>query len=172
MPGTSSGHYVVTLTEAPLSDDTTHFQFSLSGIELEISGERSFVEKFYRRIMKDIEASRSWAPTDSKAAPKSEDPRPRSNATEEPVIWVHRCNEMMHKIYMSSPGEVSKATILRAVDTDFVSVVFADDELVERVLPSIERGHTLWAELTEAGRRRIAEAQPEDSLARNDSADE
>ncbi len=151
---------VTVLAGGSVSEDTTQFQFSLAGIELEISGERKFVEKFYRRIMKDIEASRTWIAAEPSA--EEDDPRPRSHETDEPVIWVHRCTDMMHKIYMSSPREVSRARVLRAVDTDHVSVVFADDHMVEKVLPAVERGHTLWAELTEAGRRRIAEAQPEE----------
>ena len=85
-----------------------------------------------------------------------------------PVVWVHRCGEMMHKIYMSSPKEIARAQILRSLDTNLLNVVFAEEDLIALILPAVERGHTLWAELTEAGRRRIASAQPIDSAAAED----
>ncbi len=152
---------------------TTHFQFSLGNIELEISGEREFVERMYRMIMRDIESSRG---TDEEfretirttqkltgVQPESKEDTKKAildthGRGERPVVWVHRCGDMMHKIYMSSPQEMAKAEILRIFDTDWLGVVFANDDAINRVLPAVDRGQTLWAELTPEGRRRIAQA--------------
>ena len=147
-------------------DNSTHFQFSLGNIELEISGDRDFVEKMYRMIMRDIETSRKLDGATEEAKPQLAPPEfpsdlPFDRHRERPVVWVHRCSTMMHKIYMSSPEEIAKSPLLRVFDADWLSVVFAQDSLIRRVLPTVEDGQTLWAELTPEGRRKIAQAGEE-----------
>lgn len=139
-------------------ENSTHFQFRLGGIELEISGERAFVEKMYERVMRDIELAR-------KKVAKTEAAKEGVAATdaerEGQILWVHRCSPMMHKIYMSSPPELDRCPLLKAVDTAALSVVFVEKGMFELVLPKGGKGNTLWAELTEKGRQKIAEAAPE-----------
>ena len=143
-------------------ENTTHFQFSLAAIQLEISGDRDFVERMYRTIMQDIEEARK-APSEVPApASSKEAPRAKTVEIDRQVIWVHRCSEMMHKIYMSSPEEVSRAHLLRNIDATRLAVVYASDHCIDLILPKVEKGHTLWAELTEKGKQRIQNAKTED----------
>ena len=139
-------------------ENSTQFQFRLGGIELEISGDQAFVEKMYSRVMRDIETARKHvmgapAPSVAKSDPRA--------AAEGKILWVHRCSPMMHKIYMSSPAELAKSPIFRLIDASNVSIVFADRSVFDRLLPSVEKGATLWAELTERGRQRIAQTKQE-----------
>lgn len=136
-------------------ENSTHFQFRLGGIELEISGDREFVEKMYGRVMRDIEAARRTVAESMDADQKG---AADSSLREKQILWVHRCSPMMHKIYMSSPAELDKSPLMRQFETTNVSILFADKGVFERILPSVEKGATLWAELTERGRQRIAEA--------------
>jgi hypothetical protein len=143
-------------------ENTTHFQFSLATIQLELSGDREFVERMYRTIMRDIEEARSVEP--SAIAPKNETPQEKRTRTvpiDRQVVWVHRCSEMMHKIYMSSPEELSRAHLLRTIDPTRLSVVYAADECIDMILPKVEQGHTLWSELTEKGKAKIQSATGE-----------
>lgn len=132
-------------------ENSTQFQFRLGGIELEISGDRGFVEQMYSRVMRDIEVARKSLAADAEIAEQE-------GVREKQILWVHRCSPMMHKIYMSSPAELDKSPLMRQFETTHVNIVFADKGVFGRVLPSIEKGATLWAELTEQGRRRIAAA--------------
>ena len=135
------------------AENSTQFQFRLGGIELEISGDRTFVEQMYLRVMRDIEAARS-------SLEDTADTLRRVAIREKQILWVHRCSPMMHKIYMSSPAELDKSPLMRQFETTHVNIVFADRGVFDRVLPSVEKGATLWAELTERGRKRIAAASP------------
>lgn len=150
------------------NENSTHFQFSLAAIDLEISGDRAFVEKMYRMIMQDIEAARHAEPaggsTIKAPAVKAADmaatippggKRAKTVSPDSQVVWVHRCSDMMHKIYMSSPEELSRAHLLRVIDTSRIAVLFAEENVVDTLLPKVEKGHTLWAELTAKGRKRI-----------------
>ncbi len=151
------------------NENSTHFQFSLAAIDLEISGERAFVERMYRLIMQDIEAARTGKLTPPVPPPKKAEPvmdmgatipshgqkRSKTVAPDSQVVWVHRCSDMMHKIYMSSPEELSRASLLKVIDPSALAVVFAAEDVVDVMLPKVEQGHTLWAELTAAGRKKI-----------------
>lgn len=147
-----------------MGDDSSQFQFSISGVELEISGERSFVEAMYQRVMRDVENARSVEPSIDASEPEPVPRRTRTPRADEPVTWVHRCDQMMRKIYMSSPRELRRSRVLRVVNLERINVIYAHGDTVFDVLPGLEQGQTLWAELTEAGRQKIAQAQPEDSV--------
>jgi len=147
-------------------EKTTHFQFNLEGIELEISGEQSFVELMYRRIMRDIEEARSLPASGSSKVSRATQPLPAApkavkqvRKESRPVIWVHRCTEMMHKIYMSSPEDIARAPLFRSLESDWISVIYTNEHAITHVIPNVEAGHTLWAELTDAGRARIKNAK-------------
>jgi len=147
------GQYEASEGEYWMSENnSTQFQFRLGGIELEIAGDRQFVEQMYSRVMRDIEAARK-----SLADEDGDDPQ-AAWLREKQILWVHRCSPMMHKIYMSSPAELDKSPLMRQFETTHINIVFADRAVFGRVLPSVEKGATLWAELTERGRRRIAAA--------------
>lgn len=139
-------------------DNTTHFQFSLAGIELEISGDRHFVERMYRTVMHDIEMARKGETPKGQPSNAQDERRQQLERKKREIVWVHRCSEMMHKIYMSSPKEIGRSPLLRSFDASQLGVVYAEKALVGMILPKTERGQTLWAELTEAGRERIKQA--------------
>lgn len=142
-------------------ENSTHFQFRLGGIELEISGDRGFVEAMYTRVMKDIEGARENVSAAAGVAAQKQEAVERRSHRERQIVWVHRCSSMMHKIYMSCPAEVDGASILRPLETARLGIIFASGSVFDRVLPGGGKGHTLWAELTEKGRRTIALASPE-----------
>lgn len=148
-------------------EDLTHFHFDFGGITLELSGERHFVEKMYRQVMKDVEAARAMPaalptpPAASQGGPfhggeasetKSEDPHSMHQA-----IWVHRCSEMIRKIYMTTQHEINKSIIGRCIDPRAIGVLFVDKGVLEKILLDLDKGQTLWAEFTPAGRQKIAE---------------
>ena len=52
----------------------------------------------------------------------------------------------------------TKTRMLRAFDPDHLYTLYVEDPLLSKMMPRFGRGQTLWAELTTAGRRKIAEA--------------
>lgn len=156
-----------------MAQDTTRFQLSLHGISLELSGERDFVEEMYREIMRDIEVARarmlagqpsglqqaivSEEPTLQLDMPR-ESPRPKGPPVQEQVIWLHRCSELVHKIYMTSASDLARVMPLRHVNKERIATLYVEDKLLSKLMPQFDRGQTLWAELTRAGRKKIAEA--------------
>jgi hypothetical protein len=155
-------HTRVCTGEYWMSDEnSTHFQFRLGGIGLEIEGDREFVEQMYRRVMRDIESVRKRVA--ARRAEEEAPPRPEADDSirRRQILWVHRCTPMMHKIYMSAPAEVDESPLLRMFETTRLNVIFADRDSFEQILPGGGAGQTMWAELTEKGRQRIAEAAPE-----------
>lgn len=139
-------------------ENSTHFQFRLGGIELEIEGDREFVERMYARIMQDITAAgKELDAAEAREAKKGDGPH---DVRHRQILWVHRCSPMMHKIYMSSPGTLDPSPLFRFVDLAKVGIVFADKGVFEMVLPTANKGQTVWAELTEAGKKKIAAATP------------
>ena len=75
-------------------ENSTQFQFRLGGIELEIAGDRQFVEQMYARVMRDIEAARKSLAEDAES-------RADTRLREKQILWVHRCSPMMHRICFS-----------------------------------------------------------------------
>ncbi|MFU8802338.1 MAG: hypothetical protein ACNA8W_00875 [Bradymonadaceae bacterium] len=128
----------------------THFNFDFGGITLELSGDRRFVEKLYRRVMKDVEYVRAGH---HEVAKHTEEEAP----TLQNAVWVHRCSEMMRKIYMTTQAEVGQSILAGCITPDLMGVVYVDKGVMDRVFPELEKGQTLWAEFTPAGRERIAE---------------
>ncbi len=155
-----------------MNNEYTHFCLNLNGISLELEGERSFVEEMYRQIMRDIEEARrrnlaaqpqaaSQAPLKaSSATDPGQAPRPRATPSREQVIWIHRCSPLVHRIYMGTPQELSESPVLGAIQLDRVATLYIDDALLPKLLPRFERGQTLWAELTAAGKQQMSALRP------------
>jgi hypothetical protein len=164
-----------------MSDEAVRFQLNLNGILLEIEGERSFVEAMYREVIKDIEEARrrqlNPAPAQPQQAAAAPQPRavsgtgisvtnPQGNPkvpagrarAQQGVVWIHRCNELVHKIYMSSPQDLRTHSAFDILNPDKIGILYIEDPLISQLLPRFESGQTLWAELTPAGRKKIAEA--------------
>ncbi len=65
---------------------------------------------------------------------------------------------MVHKIYMASVDDIQASPLFELLDPASIATLYVRDPLLARALPKFERGQTLWAELTAAGRRKIAQA--------------
>jgi len=93
-----------------MNQEKTQFRLNLNGISLELEGEKAFVEQMYRDIMKDIEEARrrnkaiAIKASGSKASAKEAEAL-RHRARRDSVVWIHRCSELVHKIYMASPED-------------------------------------------------------------------
>ena len=128
------------------SEETVRFQFNFRGVQVEISGERHFVDETYHELMRDIEAARRGA-------------EQRRGELELPVdgamVWVHRCSDMMRKIYMASCENSALSLLDNAIDVDHLENIYVEKRLFDAVMPLVAKDGTLWAELTEEGRRTI-----------------
>lgn len=152
----------------------TRFQLSVSGISLELHGEREFVEEMYREIMGALEEARArnargeasmFSAPSREAKPGAQLVKPGQKkapasrrARADHVIWVHRCTPLVNKIYMANPPELAKIKMLSIFELAHMATLYVEDGLLSTLLPQFDRGQTLWAELTVAGRRKIAEA--------------
>lgn len=143
-----------------MNQEKTQFRLNLNGISLELDGERSFVEEMYRRIMQDIEEARrrNKAAGASKSASTSKSPAKSAKPRRDAVVWIHRCSELVHKIYMASPDEFSSLRQLQCFDPEQIGTMYVSDKLLPKLMPQFDKGQTLWAELTPAGRQKIASA--------------
>ena len=132
--------------------DQTQFRFDFGGVRLELSGEREFVELMYRRVMEDVEEVRRRikAGDEPKHAKKTVEPAPS--------IWVHRCSDMMRKIYMVSSIDLKNSAVGRLVDVEAIGNIYIRKEIFHDLLPRMRDGQTLWAEFTPAGRKKIEQA--------------
>lgn len=167
------------------AQELTRFQLNLHGIALELEGERDFVDEMYREIMRDIEEARARflagkpSGLEIKIPPKSGKKKglrappvpPLPSLGEEPteliekehrpaehVIWLHRCSSLVHKIYMTHRRELNGVAPFHRINTVFIKTAYIEDDLLSSLLPRYDKGQTLWAELTRAGREKIAEA--------------
>lgn len=132
------------------ADESVRFEFNFQGIKIELSGERGFVDALYRDLMRDIETARQ----------KIEEPerkiraRAAAAAAHAPV-WVHRCSEMMRKIYMSNISEMSDSPLGKALNYEGVRTFYADEDVFNTFFPALSDNRTMWAELTDEGQRTI-----------------
>ncbi|RAL25517.1 hypothetical protein DL240_04720 [Lujinxingia litoralis] len=138
--------------------DTTHFHFDFGGITLELSGERTFVEKMYKQVMRDVAEARSQAPPAAAPAQSGSKGRVQAGPARRRSVWVHRCSELMRKIYMATPADVSASVVGKVIDSEPVAVIYVDKDAFGGVFPQMDDGQTLWAEFTAAGKEKVAEA--------------
>jgi hypothetical protein len=135
-------------------DERMRFRFECEGIEVELVGDDPFVERMYRRLMRDIDAARgSDASPDDLAADggQSDDPR------EGNVVWLIRCSDMMRRVYMIDPMHFQNSMLEGCLDASRIASLYVDRDAMETFLPDIVDQHrTLWAELTETGHSELA----------------
>jgi hypothetical protein len=127
-------------------EETVRFQFNFRGVEVEIAGERGFVDGMYQELMRDIEAARRGAMERNERLEVPD---------KETVVWVHRCSDMMRKIYMATSDDLGFTLLSNALEPDMLSTVYVDKRVFDRFLPNISTERTLWAELTAEGREKI-----------------
>lgn len=131
------------------SGETTHFRFNLHGLDVEISGDIRFVDQMYREVMSDIQSFR----TSIEAAAHS-DRSPHAEPAETP-IWIHRCSEMMRKIYMTNAQTMRQTMLAPLLDLTLLRTIYIDKSVFDAFRPVLADESTLWAELTDEGRRTI-----------------
>lgn len=135
---------------------STRFQFNFAGVEIEIQGNQEFVNKMYRKILADVEQARVVENLESEGVDIVD---PTDGSLSKNIIWIHKCSQMMNKIYMSTHNDLKNQPILDALDLHGVGVIYCDRNSISNILPKREEGHTLWAELTTQGKIQIANSQ-------------
>lgn len=97
------------------SDSRSHFQFECDGVRVEITGSWEFVERMYRRVMRDIDRARPTSESIQK--PSQSDPRDH-------VVWIIRCTEMMRRIYMAETIDFEQSPFTRSLDPERVGTLY------------------------------------------------
>ncbi len=138
-----------------MAEDKTRFHFDFGGVKLELAGEREFVERMYQQVMKDVQVARQRAKLNIKSGPRK---KMVKGNKKKPSVWVHRCSDMMRKIYMASRTDVMQSPLGEVLDASGFENIYMDREAFNHFFPELEGGYTLWAEFTTVGRRKIAEA--------------
>ena len=140
-------------------DELTHFRFDFGGIKLEVSGDREFVREMYHRVMQDVEKARrgSVDETNGVQITKKEGTTEKLAPAREASVWAHRCSDLMRKIYMLSSQGIKGTPLANFVDISAVKNVYIAKDIFDEILPGTESSQTLWAEFTQAGRKKIAE---------------
>lgn len=137
-----------------MSDDEgdARFRFNFGELTLELTGEREFVERMYHRVMKDVETVRL------RCEEKLDADEVVQDGTDESSVWLHRCGNMMRKIYMCSRDDIMETPLGEVVGADKISAVYLDKDTFAEFFRDLEDGYTLWAEFTSVGRQKIEEA--------------
>lgn len=135
-------------------DEQISLRFECQGIQLELSGRREFVEPMYQQLMDDIQQARRTV-RDRNQQVDIPEPEPGKK----PSAWVHRCGELMHKIYMLSKIDLQSTPIADLFDLRELSNIYAEQELFTEVFDGLDGRDTLWAEFTPVGRRKIKEIE-------------
>ena len=132
----------------------THFRFDFGGIQLELSGEREFVQEMYKEVMRDVERAREAVGQGEGKARKNG----AKGGQQKPSIWLYRASELIRKIYMVARDEVEETILGGALEFGELGGVFIDKEVFGEFFPKMDGSQTLWAEFTAAGKELIAEA--------------
>ena len=136
-----------------MSDDTISFCVDFGGVELELSGDREFVETMYQRVLADIERARRRI-DDRRAQIKM----PELEDGKRPSVWLHRCGELMRKIYMASRHDLERSAIGELFEVEQLTDIYLEEPVFAEFFEHLEGDNTLWAEFTEVGRDKIASA--------------
>ncbi|WP_133622040.1 hypothetical protein [Bradymonas sediminis] len=133
------------------ADESIRFEFSFHGINIELSGESKFVDTLYRELMRDIEAARQTLDKEEEQA----EVKASAASIEHTPVWVHRCSEMMRKVYMSNVSEMKRSPVGKTLDYQAVRTFYTDDKAFRAFFPKLADNRTMWAELTDEGQRTI-----------------
>ena len=129
---------------------TTHFHLKMGDLELSVDGEPEFVEKVYRMLMLDVERVRG------EKHPVEESVQPNEDIRDN-LIWVHRCSEMLHKIYLIRTAKLAISPLSQVLHIDRLNALYINRPAIEELVPSLAADNTIYAQLTPAGKRKIAE---------------
>lgn len=130
-------------------EEEVSLRFNCAGVKLELSGNRTFVERMYRQIVADVEAARRRVRT--RGAESSPHGGPTST-------WIHRCGDLMRKIYMGSGVDVRRSMLGGVIDAREVENIYVEDADFLDVFEQFD-DETLWAEFTSVGRQLLGELE-------------
>ncbi len=141
-------------------DERTEFRFDFGGIQLELCGDRQFVEEMYRQVMEDVEEARRRLGSEVVKGPAEAESgaRDKGAGRKGQSLWVHRTSRLMRKIYMVSRQQIDEWPLGDAIDVEELSNIYVDKDVFKTIFPTITEGRTLWAEFTSVGKQKIADA--------------
>lgn len=130
---------------------TTRFRLNLPHIDIELSGERNFVEDLYQRVSKDLLPIYQQN-VDKKEASKAKSKAVDKGAPHELYTWIYACTDLFHKVYVVENHLVETSIIGKWINSSRVRRLYLDQE-DERIISAVSGDNkTLWAEFTDAGR--------------------
>jgi hypothetical protein len=134
-----------------MSDENlSEFELERDGVRVELTGNWRFVQEMGRRVMRDVGRGSSE---------ETEERASSTNHRRKHVLWIIRYGELMRRIYMASPRDFAKSPLAGALDPDAIGTLHIDKSAFDELLPAVASGEkTIWAKLTEAGRRELEDA--------------
>lgn len=133
-----------------MSDENrSEFELERDGVRIRLAGSWQFVQEMGRKVMRDV--GRDEPEAAEPAPPSSKHPRRH-------VLWIIRYGELMRRIYMAEQRDFAESPLHDVLDPDAIGTLHIDKSAFEELLPAVASGEkTIWAKLTEAGRRELEE---------------
>ena len=131
----------------------TKFTMRLPHLNIELSGEKTFVEELYKSISRDfaplVDAAKRGGSAHQIILDKDRDSdAPKRND----YTWVYLCTNFFNKVYVMEKSGLEASMLGAFVDFDRLRRVYVDRE-DSPVLESLaQTDRTLWAEFTEEGK--------------------
>lgn len=127
-------------------DTRTQFRLDLPGLEIEISGDKRFVEDLFGRISHDLLPVLTGQP--DQELPGTE---PSQSYT-----WIYGCTEYFNKVYAVRDTQINASILGGCIRTAKLRRIYLDQE-EGPLFPALAQGQqTLWAEFTEEGREHLS----------------
>lgn len=138
----------------------TRFVVKLPGLDIELEGEKTFVEELYRAIYRDfapvVEAAREGHQAHELALQvqrlQDESPAQRRRGH----TWLYLCTAYFNKVYVIDNSRLEATFLGRFVDIDHIRRVYIDKEESPLLAGLTDNDRTLWAEFTDEGRAALA----------------
>ena len=130
----------------------TRFSLDLPGFELEITGDRAFVEELYHRVSQDVLPLVFHDHTDEQATVVKASP------TGEPAAgytWVYGVTQYYNKVYAVSDEELRTGVLGPFVVPSRLRRIYVDRDDSDLFTSLAGSQKTLWAEFTPEGRDRF-----------------
>jgi len=127
-------------------DTRTQFRLDLPGLEIDISGDKRFVEDLFGRISHDLLPILTG---------QGNQPAPGMESSES-YTWVYGCTEYFNKVYAVRDAQIEASILGRCVAPGKIGRIYLDRE-EGPLFPALAQGQqTLWAEFTEEGREHLS----------------
>jgi len=137
-------------------EEYTKFRLNLAQFDIELAGEKTFVEELYRKVYRDL------LPLLSTASPSAEDvdPKPQepSAAARHDYTWIYNCTPHYNKVYVVENAVINHSVFGRIIDPRRLRRMYIDRTKLPVFKELASGNRTLWAEITPEGRRMIEAA--------------